>query len=123
MSKKIILSIIIVVVLIASLSYVLFCGDKESIFTLADVERADISQEVLETGTVVPAEKIELQFEAPGKIKSILAKEGDKVIAGQSLIKLENNELYIRKQQAQAALDLAEARLDQLMAGESADIA
>ena len=119
MAKKIILGIIIVGALAASLSVVLLRGEEEPIFTLAEVERKDISQEVLETGTVVPAEKIELQFKSTGKIKSILIKEGDKVVVGQNLIKLENNELYIKKQQAQATFDLAEAKLDQLMAGES----
>jgi multidrug efflux pump subunit AcrA (membrane-fusion protein) len=119
MAKKIILGIIIVGALAASLSFVLLRGEEGPIFTLAEVSRGNISQEVLETGTVVPANKIELQFETTGKIKSILIKESDKVVVGQSLIKLENDELYIQKQQAQAALDLAEAKLDQLMAGES----
>ena len=119
MAKKIILGIMIVVAVVGGLGYKYLTQEQGAVFTLAEVEREDISQEVLATGTVIPAEKIELQFETPGKIKSILIKEGDKVIAGQSLIKLENDELYIQKQRAQATLDLARAQLDQLMAGES----
>ena len=103
MSKKIILVIIIVVAIISGLGYKYFTQEQGAVFTLAEVERKDISQEVLETGTVIPAEKIELQFQTTGKIKSILIKEGDKVVAGHGLIKLENDELYIKKQQAQAA--------------------
>jgi multidrug efflux pump subunit AcrA (membrane-fusion protein) len=119
MSKKIILGIIIVAVVICGLVYKYFTQEDGAVFTLAEVSRGDILQEVLETGTVVPAEKIELQFKSSGKIESILARQGDKVVVGQSLIKLENDELYIKKQQAQATLELAQARLDQLMAGES----
>jgi RND family efflux transporter MFP subunit len=119
MSKKIILGIIVVGAVAGWFGYKFSVQENGAVFTLAEVERGDISQEVLETGTVVPAEKIELQFESSGKIKSILMKEGDKVTVGQSLIKLENDELYIKKQQAQATFELAEAKLDQLMAGKS----
>lgn len=107
--------------IVGGLGYQYFYREEGVVFTLAEISRGDISQEVIATGTVVPAERIELQFETSKKIKSILVKEGDKVIAGQSLIKLHANELYIQKNQAQAALDLAKAKLDQLLAGESAE--
>ncbi len=107
--------------IVGGLGYQYFYREEGVVFTLAEISRGDISQEVIATGTVVPAERIELQFETSKKIKSILVKEGDKVSAGQSLVKLHANELYIQKNQAQAALDLAKAKLDQLLAGESAE--
>ena len=121
MSKKIILSIIICFAVLGGLGYKYLNQEQGPIFTFADVARQDISQEVLVTGAVAPSEKIELQFKSAGKIESIFISKGDKVSGGQEIMKLENNELYIQKQQSQAALDLAQAKLDQLMAGESAE--
>lgn len=95
--------------------------EQEPVFSLAEVERGNISQEILAVGTIIPDKKIILQFNTQGKIKEILVETGDKVEEGQNLIELDSSDLYIQKQQAEASLELAHAKLKQLLAGESAE--
>ena len=60
-----------------------------------------------------------MQFKTTEKIKSIFVKTGDKVKSNQVLAKLDVSSLNIKKEQSQASIDLAEAKLDQLLAGKS----
>ena len=122
MSKKIILAIVIVIAICACFYiYWFLLKEQEPVFSLAEVERGNISQEILAVGTIIPDKKIILQFNTQGKIKEILVETGDKVEEGQNLIELDSSDLYIQKQQAEASLELAHAKLKQLLAGESAE--
>ena len=122
MSKKIILGILIVIAICACFYiYWFLLKEQEPVFSLAEVERGNISQEILAVGTIIPDKKIILQFNTQGKIKEILVETGDKVEEGQNLIELDSSDLYIQKQQAEASLELAHAKLKQLLAGESAE--
>ena len=118
MSKKLIIAIFIGLIIII-LGYSILFKKEESSFILADVLMGNISREVSTTGTVTPAKKIELQFKTSGEIKNILTEVGDKVTAGQQLVKLDSSDLYIKRDQASAALELANAKLNQLLAGKS----
>ena len=119
MNLKIIITIFITLSIICVACYGYFSKDKEISYDFAIAEKADIFQEVSATGAIVPSQKINLQFETIGKIKNILIQEGDEVKAGQVLIELEKDDLRIKRQQAQAVLDLANAKLKQILAGES----
>lgn len=80
-------------------------------------KRTTIIQEVSTTGKVKPAQAVDLAFEQNGKVVSVRAKVGDKVIAGQVLIYLDQTGTKAQLDQAKAALDKAQADLDALNKG------
>ena len=79
--------------------------------------RGEIIQNVSVTGTVVPAKQINLHFENLGKIKKIGVEIGAQVNAGQILVWLDTAELNAQLQSNYAALNIAEAKLAQILAG------
>ncbi len=116
MSKKIIL-IIIIVLLLAIGIYQGFLKEEKPTFTLAEVVRGNVSQEVAETGQVKKGEEINLSFKNSGRIEKIYVEVGDQVDSGENLAKLETAELAIQLQEAKAALDVTQAKLNKLSAG------
>lgn len=120
MKKNILIVILIIVGISLASFYNYFFVEKQENFKFAFVEQGDIIQEVLGIGTVSPSEEIELQFKTTEKIKNIFVKTGDKVKSNQMLAKLDISSLNIKKEQASASTDLAKAKLDQLLAGKSA---
>lgn len=115
--------IFLIILIIAGISlvgfYNYFFAEKQESFKFAIVEQGNIVQEVSGIGAVSPSEEIELQFKTTEKIESIFVKTGDKVQSNQVLAKLDISSLNIKKEQACATTDLAEAKLDQLLAGKS----
>ncbi len=99
-------------------------GRANNAFRTATVSAAAIQQEISVTGRIQPSKKVELSFEAPGKISSIAAKIGQNVFAGQFLMSLDLSELNAQKLNAQAGVAASQARLDQLVNGaRSEDVA
>lgn len=80
-------------------------------------KKGELIQEVSATGRVKPAESVDLAFEKSGRVAWVGAKIGDKIIAGQVLVKLESGETYSNLLQAQAALGAETAKLDELKKG------
>ncbi len=120
MFKKIITILIIAAVIgVAYFGYQNFFKEKDQIFSLAEIIQGNILEQVSSTGTIIPVQKIELAFKTAGKINQVLVQVGDKVKAKQDLVKLDDSELYIEKQQSVASLELVQAKLNQLLAGES----
>jgi HlyD family secretion protein len=74
-------------------------------------------------GTIASANQASLAFQMAGRVKQINVKEGDVVHAGDLLVSLDTTMLDLQIAQAQAALDTAQARLDQLKNPSSADVA
>jgi len=118
MNKKIILAIIFVLLLAVGI-YQGFLKEEKPAFTLAEVVRGNISQEIAETGQVKKGEEINLSFKNSGRIEKIYVEVGDEVESGENLAKLETTQLQIQLQEAKAALSLAQAKLDKLLAGAS----
>lgn len=116
MNKKIILIIVIVLLLVIGV-YQGFLKTEEPTFTLAEVVLGNISQEVAETGQVKKGEEINLSFKNSGRIEKIYVVVGDQVDSGENLAKLETAELAIQLQEAKAALDVTQAKLNKLSAG------
>jgi len=116
MNKKIIL-IIIVVLLLAIGIYQGFLKTEKPTFILAEVVWGNISQEVSETGQVKKGEGINLSFKNSGRVEKIYVEVGDQVESGENLAKLETTELTIQLQEAKAASDIAQAKLNKLSAG------
>ena len=116
MNKKIILIIVIVLLLVIGV-YQGFLKTEEPTFILAEVVLGNISQEVAETGQVKKGEEINLSFKNSGRIEKIYVEVGDQVDSGENLAKLETAELAIQLQEAKAALDVTQAKLNKLSAG------
>jgi len=118
MQKKIILTIIIVLVLIIGI-YQGFLKKETPKFTLVEAEIGNITQEISETGQVKKGEETNLNFKSAGRIEKIYVAVNDEVKSGEKLIKLEATQLQIQLQESKASLSLVQAGLDKLLAGAS----
>lgn len=113
--KRIIISVIII--LLVGGGYWIFGSKKAPGFDYIIVERGDISQEVSVTGHVKPAESVTLAFERGGKVARVNVDVGDSIKSGQILVSLENGDTSAQLLQAEASLDAAKAKLDELRRG------
>lgn len=68
------------------------------------------------TGSLVPHAEVALSFSSSGRVDEVLVVEGQQVEAGQSLARLDTDDLELQVAQAEAALAAAEAQLAQLLA-------
>ncbi len=109
-NRKTIVIIIIAVLIVGFGVWQGFFKKEEPSFTLIEVVRGNISQEVSETGKVKQGEEINLNFESSGKVEKIYVEVGDNVITGQDLAKLDTSQLFIQLTEAQAALEVAKAK-------------
>ena len=76
---------------------------------------------VVAEARVVPVRYATLSLQVGGVVSQVLAAEGDRVEAGQVLLRLDARELDLQVAQAEASLAQAEARLQQLKRGPSAE--
>src|SRR5262249_2201778 len=78
--------------------------------------------DVVAPGLVVPkGEVVELGFEIVGRVAEVLVDEGDQVVAGQTIIRLDSALARASLAKAEALLAAAKARRDMLLAGSRAD--
>lgn len=80
----------------------------------ATVKKGNLSQTVGASGVSVAATQSKLSFQVAGKISAVNVAAGDTVTPGQVLARLDRTALQDSVQQAQAALALAQAKVDQL---------
>ena len=64
------------------------------------------------TSGFIEAGDFAIAFEAGGRIAEVAVREGDRVNAGQTLVKLDDSLLQAQRQQAEAVLGLAQASLE-----------
>lgn len=108
---------LIVVVLI-----IIFSSSKpKAEYTTAAVTLGPLVQSVSETGTVKPIKEISLNFLSTGRISSVDVKIGDSVSANQILASLDDSSLSLRRIEAEASLNIAEANLSKIKAGASVE--
>ena len=120
--KKI--KILIILLLIATVIIALYFKvlKKEKMeYSLIKVERGNVIQKVSESGKVEPGEEIKLSFRTSEKIEEIFVHVGEKVEAGTRLVKLNTSKLFSQLDEAKAAVEVAQAQLDKLLAGASAE--
>ena len=79
---------------------------------VTQVKKSDITSFINVTGTLVPKQKVRLGPKVEGRIKEILADEGDMVKKGQPLIKLEQETYIFALNEAQTVLNSTKARLE-----------
>ena len=91
---------------------------KAKDFEFKSVTRQDVHQKVLATGTVTLKTGAEVKIGAriSGQVKSLLAKIGDFIRAGEKVAIIEHEDLISRVARVQADLDAEEAKLNKILA-------
>ena len=85
-------------------------------------ENVAASSAVKTIGNLVSANQTTLAFQAGGRVKEIDVKEGDPVKTGALLASVDTSIFDLQVAQAQAALDMAQTRLDALKNPSTADV-
>lgn len=106
----------IVLILMIIVGYFIF-RPKPVKYNLAAVERGNLTQLVSVTGTIKPAQSVDLSFEKAGKVSQVYVDVGQKVSAGQILVAQSNADLLAQLSEAQASVKAQEAKLDELKQG------
>jgi len=115
MFKKVIKSktfISVVAVLAVIFIYVYFSGGGKPNLETAKAERRTITQTVSETGNVKPVQSVDLAFQVGGRIAGVYVEVGDRVAAGQVLVKLDASQLNTQLAKTKADLQTQNANLD-----------
>jgi multidrug efflux pump subunit AcrA (membrane-fusion protein) len=115
--KKTVLIPLIIIIIIVTIVIFNFNKKDEVEYVTAKAETGDLIQTVSETGTVKANKEIELNFLQTGKINKINVNTGDQVKKGQILAELDYEALNIRKQEAEASLEIAKSNLIKLLQG------
>jgi HlyD family secretion protein len=76
-----------------------------------------VDHEPLEVGGMVEVRTIQVASRAGGRVVEVRVREGDRVKKGQELITLERAELEAKRDEARAAMELAQAQLDRVTNG------
>ncbi len=79
--------------------------------------RGDIVTRVIASGTVTSIREARIGSKASGRVAAVLVEEGQRVAAGQPLMRLDTTELAANEAQARADVAAARARLAALLAG------
>lgn len=98
--------------------WIAYAVTKEDVVNIKSMQavKADLVQEVSVTGSVEPAESVNLSFEITGKVNEIYADIGDRVEAGQKLISLGSADIQAQLNQAYAGAASANALVQQYQA-------
>lgn len=108
--------VVIVILSIIGVIWYINSNQAPSFGTIA-VTKGNIVQSLSETGNVLAENKADLSFQESGQIASINVKEGEVVSAGTVIAKLDTSSLETNFLQAQAGLQVAQAKLQDLENG------
>ncbi len=118
MSKKIIISIVLVLVVIFGLGLAIKKNKQtDKSYELFNVQPTNLKQTVSATGNIKSVSEIDLKFENFGRVSLIKVKTGDQVKKGDLLAELDSSSYYARISQYQARVDKAKANLDKILNG------
>jgi RND family efflux transporter MFP subunit len=76
------------------------------------VQMRGLTDSVTAGGTVEALEEVTLTTKLTGRVAAVPVKEGDRVRAGQVLVRLEDDEILVQVRQAEAAVAQAQANLE-----------
>ena len=115
----IIIGIVLVVGLI--LGWAAWRGSKQNKpqYTTVQAEAGPLRQTVSVVGTVKPLKELALNFLTSGRVSNVAVRVGDSVKSGQLLGELDYGALLLRKNEAEAGLQIAQANLNKLLSGAS----
>src|SRR6185295_7854886 len=89
--------------------------------TPVQVRRGTVAITVSSSGTVAAARQARLVFNSSGRLKELLVKLGDSVVAGQPLARLDSAALELKLEQARSTQRQVEIKLQQLKDGATPD--
>ena len=112
-----VLGIVVVAAVVMAIWQPWLARQPEEEARTAVVERGTLLVTVSATGNVEPEARVNLSFEMPGRVAEVLVEVGDGVQAGDPLARLDSEQLALQVQQAEAALEAAQAQLALLKAG------
>ncbi|HEY1192833.1 efflux RND transporter periplasmic adaptor subunit [Flavobacterium sp.] len=121
--KKIIITIVIIVVALVGINYILnknkaenegktaIVAEKNAAVSVkvATVKTEDVNLGFTANGNFVPIQELTFSAEKSGKVISVLVKEGDYVRVGQTLLTVRGDVINVNAQQAQAVYQNAKA--------------
>lgn len=113
--KKVIWTVVIVVA--AGGIFYYFTHRGGSAYQFVSVTRGTITEVVSVTGNTTPIKSLDLSFQVGGMVSAVYKDAGDSVSAGDTLVQLDTSGLRAQLAQAQAAVDAAQATLQNLQAG------
>lgn len=118
-NKKIIASILIILVLGASGGYFYNARMAQEAATLKEKNLPPVKADsnIVAEGIVFPAEYAALSAMVGGRIAEVYVKEGEKVKQGQLLARLDSREILAKKNSAQADVEKAQANFTLTTAG------
>jgi len=108
--------LLVLALLIILGGFAVFGGKKNEAETVI-VKRAVIQDEVSVTGRVKASEEVKLALEKSGRIIETRFKVGDRVSIGATLLRIDNRDLYAKRQQALAKVAREESKLSELRQG------
>lgn len=115
--KKIIWTAIILLV-VGVIGYRIYASKNTTAgIQTAVATKQDLQQTVLSTGQVISSTDLNLGFQASGVVTQVLAKEGDKVKAGQTLATLNQAQAGAALTSAQGGLAQARANYEKVLRG------
>ncbi len=113
--KKLIIAVVVLAVLgAAAFTFVGGSGAKPTPTPQAQLAPVKASNRIISEGKVVPSRSAALGFQTGGNIAKVSVAYGDRVTAGQTLVQLDLRQIEIQLAQADANLDSAQAKLNQL---------
>ena len=119
-ARYIIIAILSVAVIVAIGGYAFVWRPRQAATANAEdtrsavVTRGTMEIAVLTSGQIKSEERVDLTFPTPGRVVEVTVEVGDRVEAGAVLARLDTEQLQLQRDQAQAALNSAQAHLDQL---------
>jgi HlyD family secretion protein len=84
---------------------------------LATAQVGTLTVSVGSSGSLLAEHDVNLTFSSAGNVGEVLVKEGDKVSKGTPLARLDQTQLQLQVDQAQASLSSSQAKLEQVQAG------
>lgn len=81
------------------------------------VQRGDVAEVVEAAGNLAPLAQLNVAFATSGNLVEVKVSTGDRVSAGQVLAVLDTTDLELQLAQSQAALRVAEANMNKVLAG------
>jgi HlyD family secretion protein len=86
-------------------------------YTVPVQAEQNLVMRITASGTVVPIRTVNLSPKAAGRLDQLYVEQGDQVVAGQVIARMDSIDLQARLEQAQAALAEAQARQSQRQSG------
>jgi len=118
MKNKVLLSIIAIII-IGSVSGIIFWRNSSVPAEFVSVQRGTLVQGVSATGKVEFSTKIDLRFKNSGKLAVVNTETGQEVQAGELLVSQDASELDAQVLEMKAGIELQQAKLNQLLSGAS----